>query len=179
MAGARSFEIDFRGSADRFIAIRDRHQWSLALGFVRHDGVPQAFHNPLDVLFQAQLTVVAVLEVHLTAHVVVHVPEYLWEQLMARLEGQHTPAAVLPVGASHRQLVYDETRDLELDGLQVRFPIVFLAVLLDELERTAVRRRAALLVPDRRPNKRGGRFPVWLYVQHGHSVDIAADHVLP
>src|ERR1019366_6949749 len=61
---------------------------------------------------------------------------------------QYAPPAVLRVGARYRQLVNDEPRNLELDGLQVCFPIVFLAVLLHELERAAVRRRAALLVPN-------------------------------
>jgi hypothetical protein len=49
------------------------------------------------------------------------------------------------------------------------FPIVFLAVLLDELERATVSRRAALLVSNRRPDKRGRRLPVWLDVQHRYA----------
>ena len=64
-------------------------------------------------------------------------------------EGQHAPPAVLRVCTRYSQLVDDQPRNVELDCLQVCFPIVFLTVLLYKLKRAAVHRRAAFLVPNR------------------------------
>src|ERR1039458_2728510 len=91
VAGTRGFEIDLGRSSNRLITIRDRHERSLALGFIRHDAIPQPLHQAMDVLLQAQLARMAVLKVHLPAHVIIDVPEHLGEKLMTRLEGEYTP----------------------------------------------------------------------------------------
>ena len=94
-------------------------QGRLAFRFIRHDGVPQPLHHPLDVLLETQLARMADLEVHLAPNILGHVLEDLREELMPRLQCQHTPPGVCSVGTGTRQLVDDLPDDQELDRLQV------------------------------------------------------------
>ena len=57
-----------------------------------------------------------------------------WGKVDGATGGPALPPAFLRAGARYRQLVHDEKRDLDLDGLQVSFAVEFFAVLLLELE---------------------------------------------
>jgi hypothetical protein len=59
----------------------------------------------------------AVLKVHLPAHVVINVPEHLGEKLMTRLEGEYTSPAIFRARPDNCQLVDDQARDVKFNRL--------------------------------------------------------------